>query len=194
MNFLAHSFLSPNEPLVRLGNTFGDFVKGKKMEGVDDELVKGVRLHRAIDHFTDNHVLVKECVNIFKPTLGRFSSIAVDMSFDHFLSKNWATYSDQTLELYVKELFIDYESCRGSLTERINHVAPVMKMHNWIIMYRTLEGLEDILTQMSRRINNRAALQQAIPILIDNQEVLELKFEAFFKELIDEFPSGYSKV
>lgn len=183
MNFLAHSFLSPKNDLILLGNTFGDFVKGKKMLGVNQDLVKGVWLHRFIDDFTDNHPLVKKSILVFKPYFGRFSAIIVDMAFDYFLAKNWNIYSDENFNAYVQNLFVIYEKNRPFLTDRINQVAPVMKMQQWLLKYQTIEGLTEILEQMSRRIGNRILLHQAIPIIVENEAYLRDLFDPFFKEL-----------
>ena len=187
MNFLAHAYLSPNNPLVLLGNTFGDFVKGKKMEGVHPMVKEGVLLHRNIDHYTDNHKLVKKCIEIYRPVSGRFSAIIVDMSFDYFLAKNWAKYSEVNLNDFVSALFVNYEANRTSLTERINKVAPIMRMQEWMLQYQTIDGLENILKQMSGRIKNRAILQDAIPLLVKHEVELERLFTEFFEDLVQEF-------
>ncbi|MFT6717271.1 MAG: acyl carrier protein phosphodiesterase [Saprospiraceae bacterium] len=187
MNFLAHSYLSPDEPLTMLGNTFGDFVKGKKMEDVNPLLKEGVLLHRRIDHYTDNHPLVKSCIEIFRPVSGRFSAVIVDMCFDYFLAKNWSKFSKVSLNEFVKVLFVKYEGNSNSLTERINKVAPIMKMHEWMLQYQTIEGLKNILTQMSARIKNKAVLQDAIPVLVKNEVQLEQLFDDFFADLVREF-------
>jgi acyl carrier protein phosphodiesterase len=187
MNFLAHAFLSPNEPLVLLGNTFGDFVKGKKMDTVHPLVKKGVVLHRRIDHYTDSHDLVKECVEVFRSVSGRFSAIIVDMVFDYFLAKRWSDHSSTSLTDFVNDLFVMYENSRGDLTEKINTVAPIMQMQEWMFQYQTIDGLKNILTQMSARIKNRASLQDAIPTLIEHEEKLEQLFNEFFKDLVREF-------
>jgi acyl carrier protein phosphodiesterase len=187
MNFLAHAYLSPDEPLIMLGNTFGDFVKGKKMEDVHPELKKGVLLHRRIDHFTDTHQLVKKCIEIFRPVSGRFSAIIVDMTFDYFLAKNWLNYSEVSLNGFVTDLFVKYEDHRESLTEKIKMVAPIMRMQEWMLQYQTIEGLGNILKQMSNRIKNRAVLEDSIPVLIEKEVELEALFISFFSELREEF-------
>lgn len=187
MNFLAHAFLSPDNSLVMLGNTFGDFVKGKKMAEVHSEVREGVLLHRKIDHYTDNHDHVKQCIEIFRPVSGRFSAIIVDMSFDYFLAKNWSKYSEVSLADFVDALFVKYETNRDFLTERMNKVPPIMRMQKWMLQYQTIAGLENILMQMSNRIKNRAVLQEAIPVLIANESKLERLFEEFFEDLVKEF-------
>ncbi len=188
MNFLAHSVLSPEVPLIRLGNTFGDFVKGSKLNDIHVELKEGVQLHRRIDHFTDSHSIVGEVSQIFKPVLARYSGIMSDMVFDYFLAKNWLEYSNQPLKTYVAELFVEYDLCKENLTQRINTVAPIMKMHDWMLQYQTIGGLTNILKQMSNRINRDVRLEDAIPVLLNNEQKLHEMFTTFFNELLIEFP------
>ena len=187
MNFLAHAYLSPNQDLVQLGNTFGDFVKGKKMTGVHPQVIQGVLLHRRIDQFTDQHPLVIKAVSMFKPTLGRFSAIAVDVCFDYFLAKNWTKYSDVELTVFVNELFVAYELNRLNLTDRINQIAPVMKMQEWLLKYQTIEGLEEILKQMSNRVKNKVQFESIISYVKENEVQLNVLFHSFFKDLMVAF-------
>ena len=118
-----------------LGNTFGDFVKGKKMEDVHPLVKQGVLLHRKIDHFTDQHEIVKKCVEVFRPVLGRFSAIVVDMVFDYFLAKKWLQFSQIELSKYVTELFVLYENNRINLTERCFLVAPSTMCAKLAVIY-----------------------------------------------------------
>lgn len=173
-----------------LGNTFGDLVKGKKMVGVHPQVRQGVLLHRRIDDFTDKHQLVKKCVEVFKPALGRFSPAVVDMVFDYFLAHTWSDFSQVSLPDFVAKLFLSYDQNRSFLTDRINAVAPIMKMQEWMLQYETVSGLENILKQMSARIKYRAKLEQAIPILIQKEKELALLFSVFFQELRQQFQPG----
>lgn len=187
MNFLAHAYLSPSCELTMLGNTFGDLVKGWKMEGVHPLVRKGVFLHRSIDDFTDCHLIVKQCVEVFKPSLARFAPVVVDMVFDYYLAKKWHEYSELPLEEFIADLFRKYHKNQILLTPRMNEVVPIMIEQNWIIKYRSLGGLEVILRQMSARLKNRVQLHQAIPVLKKNEKELEGHFELFFKELETHF-------
>ena len=181
MNFLAHSYLSPSIPLVRLGNTFGDFIKGKAMLGVHPDVVKGVLLHREIDTFTDNHPITQECKKIFINQLGLFSGIVVDMVYDHFLAKNWSKYSSIELKDYAKELFNDFDNQHDNLPEKVCEVVPIMKAQNWILAYETVNGMEKILKKMSQRISNKKDLTVGIPLLIVHEKLIESMFFEFFE-------------
>ena len=58
MNFLAHFHLAwPDEGLV-VGGLEGDYVKGQLRGALPAQLEKGIKLHRAVDDFTDAHPLI----------------------------------------------------------------------------------------------------------------------------------------
>ena len=59
MNFLAHAYLSFNDPDVLMGNMMADAVRGKQADEYPDKIRNGILLHRRIDAFTDQHELVK---------------------------------------------------------------------------------------------------------------------------------------
>ncbi len=88
MNFLAHLYLSDNQPELMVGNMIGDFVKGKKaLSNYPDGICKGIMLHRKIDLFTDNHSLVFKTKHCFPQNGRRYASVVLDMLYDHFLAK-----------------------------------------------------------------------------------------------------------
>ncbi len=60
MNYLAHAYLSFNMPDILVGNMISDFIKGKKQFDYPLPVQKGIRLHRAIDTFTDTHAATQE--------------------------------------------------------------------------------------------------------------------------------------
>ena len=65
MNFLAHIYLSDNSNEIILGNFMADFIKGNNFQHLPEGVIKGIKLHRAIDDFTDTHEIVKKDIKIF---------------------------------------------------------------------------------------------------------------------------------
>lgn len=55
MNFLAHIFLSDNQPGLLVGNFIADSLKPAHKADLPVPVQQGVALHLAIDHFTDSH-------------------------------------------------------------------------------------------------------------------------------------------
>ncbi|HVZ26147.1 MAG TPA: hypothetical protein VG842_08840, partial [Sediminibacterium sp.] len=88
MNYLAHAYLSFRQPEILVGNMISDFVKGKKQFMYPANIQKGIRLHRAIDAFTDTHPATREAKKILEPAAGRYAAAFMDIVYDHFLAND----------------------------------------------------------------------------------------------------------
>jgi acyl carrier protein phosphodiesterase len=90
MNYLAHAALSyPLKPIT-LGNIIADHVRGRDLSYLPEGIAQGVRLHRQIDRYFDNHPQIIELRALMPQGLRRFSGIAIDFWFDHLLAKHWS--------------------------------------------------------------------------------------------------------
>jgi hypothetical protein len=50
--------------------------------------------------------------------------------------------------------------------------------------------MQEILTMMSKRIQHRAALYEAVPLIREQEKEIEAEFSIFMKEAIKTFHSG----
>lgn len=182
MNFLAHSILSPKEPLIMLGNMSGDFVKGSKMEGMHPLVVEGVKIHRSIDTFTDNHVLVREAKTLVRDDFKLFSGVVIDMFFDHFVAK-----TQLDLTKHVNYVYDSADLHFENLPNGFKPVLPYMKKYNWLEAYGDYEGLRKIMWQMRQRIGDKSPLDEAVDLLIKQKEHLQPLFDEFWTEIQTEF-------
>ena len=90
MNFLAHAYLSGDNPKILVGNFIGDFVKGSDLrERYDSSIAYGIELHRMIDTFTDSHPVVMNSKIRLRETYRHYAPVIVDMYYDHFLAAGW---------------------------------------------------------------------------------------------------------
>ncbi|HEY2727831.1 MAG TPA: DUF479 domain-containing protein, partial [Parafilimonas sp.] len=97
MNYLAHAYLSFNEPEVLVGNMISDFIKGKKQFDFTGNIHKGIMLHRKIDAFTDEHETTKQAKLFFKPAVGLYAGAFVDVVYDHVLACDNNEFKDEGL-------------------------------------------------------------------------------------------------
>ncbi|MBZ0267919.1 DUF479 domain-containing protein, partial [bacterium] len=82
MNHLAHALVAHRTGTSITGNLMGDFVKGRPEDTLDGALLEGVRLHRRVDAFTDDHPAFHRCRARVRPELRRFAGILVDVWWD----------------------------------------------------------------------------------------------------------------
>jgi len=184
MNFLAHIYLSDEDPNLKIGNFIADAVKGKKILNYPDRIQQGIRLHRGIDSYTDRHEIVRQSVSRLFPTYGHYSTVIVDILYDHFLAANWQNYSDIPLDIYIDEFYTLLQQNFDILPEKVQQFMPYMLKDNWLLSYATVPGIGRILYQMNHRTKNRSKMNFAVIELEQYYSEFNKEFTLFFEELI----------
>jgi len=160
-----------------------DSIRGHSYENYPDEIRKGILLHRSIDSFTDTHPVYRQSKHRLHEKYGHYSGVIMDIFYDHFLAKNWKTYSDEKLEDYAENFYTLLTNNQESLTERVKGMLPYMIGRNWLVSYATIEGLEMIMFQMDHRTKNRVAMHESIVELKEFYTEFENEFTLFFEAL-----------
>jgi len=185
MNFLAHIYLSGDTELVTIGNFVADGIRGNKYKLYPLEVQIGIKLHREIDTFTDAHPIFRQSTKRLHKGYGHYSGVIVDILYDHFLAKNWETYSDIPLAEYIAEFYKSLNRNIDIIPERFKKMTPIMIEGNWLLSYATIEGIQLVLDGMNRRTEGRSKMNEATKELRDYYEAFEKDFTEFFKELIE---------
>ncbi|WP_435622489.1 ACP phosphodiesterase [Flagellimonas sp.] len=184
MNFLAHIYLSFDDPEITLGNFFADHIKGNKFKHYPEQIQKGILLHREIDTFTDSHPIPKRSSKRLHKNYSHYSRVIVDIFYDHFLAVNWENYSTTPLDIFVTDFYDLLKENFGILPLGTQRMMPYMIADNWLYNYANLDGISQVLNGMNRRTQNRSKMNFAIVDLQENYEAFEQEFTEFFKELI----------
>ena len=145
MNYLAHAHLSFHHPEILVGNMISDFVKGKKQFEYPDLIQKGIRLHRAIDSFTDQHPATQKAKLIFKPAVGAYAGAFMDVVYDHFLAADENEFSENNLQVFAAEVYSQLSERERFFPEKFARMFPYMQSQNWLYHYRFTDGLEKAL-------------------------------------------------
>jgi acyl carrier protein phosphodiesterase len=185
MNFLAHIYLSGDNDLIKIGNFMADGIRGKHYEYLPSEVQKGIVLHRAIDTFTDAHLIFRQSTKRLHNRYHHYAGVIVDVFYDHFLAKNWSNYSNEKLEDFVERFYQSLETHKEILTEKTLQMKPYMIQHNWLVNYQHTKGIARILTQMDHRTKDVSQMQFAIEELEKYYDEFESEFTSFFIELMD---------
>jgi acyl carrier protein phosphodiesterase len=183
MNFLAHIYLSGENDLIKIGNFMADGIRGKQFEHFPEDIQRGILLHRFIDTYTDSHDIFRQSTKRLHEKYHHYAGVIVDILYDHFLAKNWSNYSDEKLESFINRFYRSLHENYEILTERTQDIMPYMIQRNWLLSYRTVEGIHQILTQMDRRSKNASKMQFASEELKEFYTEFEQEFTAFFEDI-----------
>jgi len=183
LNFLAHIYLSGDSPKIMVGNFIGDFVKGNQLQSYEEDIQLGIRVHRAIDSYTDSHKVVKQSKVRLSEKYRHYSGVIVDVYYDHFLAKNWERFHNDPLEVYVKESYSTILSYDEILPKQVKRMLSYMIPQNWLVSYRDLDGIGQALTGLSKRTTFDSGMEFAINDLKEHYEEFESEFLNFFEDL-----------
>ncbi len=194
MNILAHGYLSELTPLGRnngvlIGNFAGDFIKGNpdhpRHALLPDELL-GVRLHRAIDSFTDAHADVAAVRTLLRPRCHKYAGVAVDVFFDHFLAVRFVELTGQPLAEFVPYFQNTLLHNTDRLPEPANRMLTSMIRYDWLAHYQTTDGVDRSLTGLSRRTAFPSGLDTVILDFTAHYETIGDAFSRFWPALVGE--------
>lgn len=189
MNFLAHLFLSgPTDSTaytgVLLGNFIADSVPGKQLENYAPAVQAGIRLHRAIDTYTDQHPVVRRSTHRLRAAgYGKYAGVISDMFLDHFLARNFADFSPENLADFTRRVYALLTDRRAEMPARVQHFLPYLTEQNWLLHYAGFEGIARSLSGLSRRALSGSGMETAVVELQADYEAYEADFREFFPQL-----------
>lgn len=180
MNFLAHLYLSGDDPKIMVGNFIGDFVKGKNVGGrFEKDIAFGIELHRSIDEFTDHHDIVRTSKKRIRDKYRHYSGVIVDMYYDHFLANQWSQLHPEPLASFAERSYDIMTQHKSVLPEQVNQLLPYMISGNWLVGYGYVEGIGRALSGMSRRTPFQSKMEEAVTDLREHYELFRNEFLEF---------------
>lgn len=182
MNFLAHSYLSFSEEHL-VGNMIADFVKNRDVARLPESIQKGIKLHRAIDTFTDAHPLIHEAKAPFRPLVRLYSGAFVDVAFDYFLANDTTENSQREWQEHSQRVYAVLRRYEEFLPEVFKKVLDKMQQDDWLYNYRNEWGIEYSFRNVVNKAQFLDKTTNVFPAFLANKDFLREKYEIFFPEI-----------
>ena len=183
MNHLAHALLAGDDDALRLGGMLGDFVRGAPDAAWPREVADGIRLHRAIDVYTDANPEVLAAKACLAPPYRRYAGILLDMWFDHCLARDFPRWSAVPLQRFSRDLRALLREREAQLPPPLQRFLAYMQTHDLPAGYAQPQVLGRALAGVGQRLQRANPLAEALPVLQAQADALDRHFEAFFPEL-----------
>ncbi|WP_204152135.1 ACP phosphodiesterase [Leptolyngbya sp. CCY15150] len=187
MNHLAHLRLANPSDEARLGNLLGDFVKGclaNHSDRYSPVILQGIQTHRDIDQFTDRHPVHCRSRQRLQPPYRRLAGIIIDISYDHFLTRNWHHFYANSLDQFIDDIYQLLWRDRDRLPESLQRALPTMIQQNWLGDCRTMAGVDRTFARVARRFKRPTCLATAGQEVMQHYDDLEQDFLDFFPRLM----------
>ena len=183
MNYLAHIYLSGDQPTTQIGGLLGDFIKGPLDAQLHAPFYPGLLLHRRIDAHLDALEEFRDLLSSFEPQHRRFAGILLDILFDHFLASEWPDDANQPLEEFCESFYRELNKHYQALPKSAQHFANRAPAIQWLQNYRDFENLHPMLQRVSQRFSRQVALQDAIPHLQHNYDFYRSGYRSIFPQI-----------
>jgi len=180
MNFLAHAWLSCHGSDDFLyGNLIADGVKGARLEPWPMAVAAGIRHHRRVDAVIDHHAEVLRLLQLAPKAQRRYTGIALDLVWDHFLASR---HPDARL----------VERCYSVLGEReaparLAAMVPAMIEGDWLQRYADFDFTCSAIAGIGQRLRGPNQLAALTPWLRDEYATLETAFVTLWPEMQHRF-------
>ena len=183
MNYLGHLYLSLPDPSFRLGNLMADGLPAKEAALYPEPMQAGYRFHHWIDDYTDRHPAFRQSKNLLAESQGHYASVVADVLYDHFLARNWAEYSTESLESFSQTFYNQYIGFKTPLPRRFTHMMHYMIRYRWLESYAHREGLERALYGLSRRTSHQNRMNEAMIAIEIHYSKLEIDFRMMMRDI-----------
>lgn len=185
MNHLAHLYLAQPNVESRVGNLLGDFARGVDVSTLPQGIRAGLYNHRAVDAFTDRHPSVFRARTLFSSQRRRFAGVALDVLFDHFLIRHWASFSSVDYPSYVDGLYEDLNKGQALMPVHMSLTINRLTQHDWLNAYASLDQIGRALDRIAAQIRFDNLFGGIIAEIRTHETALESIFLEFFPALIE---------
>jgi acyl carrier protein phosphodiesterase len=184
VNFLAHFHLAwPDEGLV-LGGLDGDYVKGPLRGALPSDLERGIKLHRAVDAYTDGHPLILQLRRELPASLRRYAGILIDISFDHYLSRHWSDFSELPLADFNSGVYRTLTARQAVLSEGAKRMLARLVEFDVLNLYLEWDNVLATAARVGQRLRRSNPLVHDLDRHLSPAQVaLEHTFLNFYPQL-----------
>ncbi|MDF7680327.1 ACP phosphodiesterase [Enterobacteriaceae bacterium ESL0689] len=185
MNFLAHLHLAHLAGSSLPGNLVADFIRGNPTARYSAEIVAGIFMHRRVDVFTDNLAQVTATKAWFRPLTRRVAPIALDIIWDHFLSRHWDRLSPAlTLDQFSRYAETQISACDADFPPAFTRLNAMLWSERWLERYQEKDFIQSVLNGMARRRPRLQALSDCWQDFHTHYDKLEQGFWHFYPQMM----------
>lgn len=167
-----------------VGGFLGDFVKGRLNGDYSPAVERGIRLHRAVDAFTDSHPIVRRSVRRFEPPFRRYAPIMIDVIYDRLLAEFWTCYHGKSIDQFCDVVFAALDDNRNLLPDRARRVADAMMASRSMAQYHRDNFVVGAFENISHRLKRPNPLATGFDEFARHRNELSDDFAIFFPDLL----------
>ncbi len=167
-----------------MGNMISDYVKGKTQFDYPLSIQAGIKLHRAIDEFTDTHDATQEIKKLFKPAYRLYAGAFTDVVYDYFLANDEVEFSSaERLQSFTQHTYKLLQNNIAYFPEKFANYFPYLQAQDWLYHYRYDDGMQKSFGGLAKRAKYISETETAFKIFLNNKEIIRQSYQIFFPQL-----------
>ncbi|WP_110665350.1 ACP phosphodiesterase [Salinicola halophilus] len=176
MNFLAHAWLARhgNDDFL-YGNLIADGIKGSDFASLGEDIAAGVSHHRQVDAAIDSHPAVAERRAAAPSGQRRYTGIALDLVWDHFIAR------DMPDDALVTRCYAILG--RRPAPDRLGEMMPALIRGDWLSRYADFDFTCRAIAGIGSRLRGPNQLAALTPWLESTYPELEAAFRLLWPQM-----------
>ena len=191
MNFLAHLYLAgppaaPDYAGRLVGQFIADSVPGRRFEAYPPAVRAGIRAHRALDTFTDQHPVVRRSTaRLRRAGSGKYAGVVADVFMDHFLARYFPELTGENLLAFTQRTYALLAAHEPVFPAAVQRFFPYLVQQNWLLHYAEIAGIARALQGLSRRASPGSGMENATQELQRHYAEYEADFREFWIDVVE---------
>ncbi|MEI2693675.1 MAG: ACP phosphodiesterase [Saprospiraceae bacterium] len=186
MNFLAHLNLAyPSEQLLA-GNYICDFITKHQEKEIHQSFQAGIKMHRWIDHFSNNHTEIRQINKFFHAQIHKYAPVGTDIVCDYLLYRNWDLHNLKSFDTFQDDCYNKLNRMVAFMPIRIGTICSMMIQDNWLLQYTNLTRLENVCKRLNIKAKFPVDFRSILPILEKHEAQLTECFNRFYMDCKNE--------
>jgi acyl carrier protein phosphodiesterase len=183
VNYLAHFHLAQDNDAWIIGALLGEYVKGPLQGAWPADWEQGIRLHRQIDAFSDQHPTRLEFARLVPSEYRRYAGIVLDIYCDHLLSLHWERFQQEALPQFAARVYALLQRKMAYLTPAAARMAQRLIDYDVLCIYHEWSTVTGALERIGERLTRTNPLSRAGSELSDYLPQAEQLFLEFYPAL-----------
>jgi len=167
-----------------LGNFIADSITNKEYHLLPEEVKLGVKFHRQVDSYTDNHPLVRKGYKRLYPHFGKYAPVVSDIYYDYLLTLQWNSFSEASFDDFCNWIYSFLSDNMNQMPAQLQRNLPHMIGNRWLESYGTLSGIDYAFKRLGDRVKFKQDFSEATLVLKEHLDSFQEEFSLFFPQAI----------
>jgi acyl carrier protein phosphodiesterase len=153
----------------------GDFIKGPLTGKLPAQIELGIKLHRQLDAWSNQHAEFSRAAHLLRPEHRRIAPVVVDVLLDHFLARHWPAFCQQSLGSFTRQFYQQMDKLQPHLPTPAKRWLAASREVDLLARYADVEFLGPVFERMEARRGRALGLPAAFEDAKHNYRELEAK-------------------